>query len=283
MLRLVSRSQLSFASRVAAPATAVSANVHRRLAASATGSSTPTGASSNATSAAAAADDVLSASPKVAVSQMASSKAVRIMNRELLDEQIRPERPTEPVVPRGWKVHQKLGSGEFWVTRMYENEVGTLEELRLRCGIDIKDPEKTYRQDDGEREEPEHFNFNLFISKPKAGAKVGGLEFMLTSVDAELVLDGMAVHSTYEDLQIAMTRSAKCIADTNLRYRGPYINELDEDFADELMNYLDDRGVHNTFAEFIQQQAHVSEQLEYEHFLKIVRAFASAPKKKQTP
>ena len=197
------------------------------------------------------------------------------MNRELMEERVRPERPPEPAVPRGWTVHHKLGTGEFWVTRMYENDIGTLEELRVRCGVEIKCPERTYRQDDGERDEPEHFNFNLFVSKPKKGTEVGGLEFILTSVDSELVLDGLAVHSSKADLVVAATRDAASTADKATRYRGPYINELDEDFADELMNYLDDRGIHNGFAEFIMNQAHMAEQNEYEHYLKIVRAFAS--------
>jgi hypothetical protein len=216
--------------------------------------------------------------PVVPAEYMTSVRAVRMMNRELIEEGLRPERPPEPQVPRGWTVHHTVGTAEFWVTRMYENDVGTLEELRARCSVEIKDPERTFRQDDGEREEPEHFNFSVFASKPKKGADVGGIEFSLTSVDGELVLDAMAIHNTRADLVVAMTRDVKCVTDRDSRYRGPYISELDEDFADEIMNYLDDRGVHNTFAEFIMNQAHTTEQLEYEHYLKIIRAFASTKK-----
>lgn len=236
-------------------------------------SSSAVGAAKTATSPEAAVSD--SGYKGVAAKDMVSVKAVRMMNRELIDEQVRPERPPEPATPRGWTVKHEMGTGEFWVSRMYENDVGTLEELKVIGSVEIKDPEKTYRQQDGEREEPEHFNFSLFVSKPKKGEEVGGVEFMLTSVDSEIVLDGMAVHSNRADLVVAMTRKKSCVVDKELRYRGPYINELDEDFADEIMNYLDERGVHNTFAEFIRDLAHTVEQAEYEHFLKLIRAFAA--------
>lgn len=223
-------------------------------------------------------DAAAAAAAPPANTQTTSAKGIRIANRELLEEQVRPELPPEPRVPRGWTLHHTPGTGNFMLSRLYENDVGSLEELTLRCAIEVKDYEKTYRQDDGEREDPEHFNFTLFVAKPRAGTNVGGLEFMLTSVDCELVFDGLAVHSTREELEVAMTQSAAARKQRDDKYRGPFINELDEDFADELMNYLDDRGVDNTFAEYLMQQAHWIEQLEYENWLKLLRAFASAPK-----
>jgi hypothetical protein len=209
-------------------------------------------------------------------------KAVRIANRELSEEANRPEKPPKPSVPRGWAIEHAAGRSFFTMKRQYENDLGTVEAMRLYCAIEIKDPERTYRQDDGEREDPEHFNFQLQIMKPNANG-VGALDFALTSIDGELLLDSMSIHSNMADADVAFTRTVAAGRQRDGMYRGPYINELDDDFTDEILNYLDDRGVHNAFAEFVQMQAHYTEQEEYEHWLLLLRGFAAQPKLSPAP
>lgn len=208
-----------------------------------------------------------------------SDKAVRLINRELTEEQWRPELPPVPRVPRGWSFEHTPGTAFFTLQRTYESigERGltTVELLRVRCAIGNKDPEKTYRLDDGERDEPEHFTFTLALSKPRSTSFTGGVEFTMTVVDSELVFDCAAMHTSKEALDnVVDLRDIASVARRNQSYRGPYVRELDEDFVDEMLAYLDERGVNNAFAEFIQQQAHWTEQQEYLHWLKIVRDFA---------
>jgi hypothetical protein len=201
-----------------------------------------------------------------------SDKAVRLVNRELQEEQFRPELPPVPTIPRGWTFEHTPGHSYFTLKREFESDRGVIEQLRVRCQLEIKDPEKTYRQDDGERDEPEHFTFTLLINKPKRAP--GGLEFTCTSVDNELVVDGLAVHADDSSLENAWTRMPLNIAEREARYRGPYMKELDEDFMDELLAFMDERGINNAFAEFIAMQGHWTEQEEYLTWLRMVRAFA---------
>lgn len=195
-------------------------------------------------------------------------KLNRITLREYKEELRRDEKPPPPIVPLGWTVQHPEGSSVF--TMFKRNGV---EELHLSCQLEIKDPEKTYRWDDGERRENEHFNFTVLVTKPET-APNHAIEFALTSVDSELVLDAITVHSTKEDVDTALKRTLDAQTKRGLKYRGPSINELDEDFNDELLHYLEERGVHNAFAEFIAAQSHYIEQLEYESWLMMLNEFA---------
>ncbi|RNF00282.1 putative p22 protein precursor [Trypanosoma rangeli] len=144
--------------------------------------------------------------------------------------------------------------------------------------MELKEYEGTYRMDNGEREEEEYLFFTLFVQKQRFQ---GALEFGLTSIDMELVMDSLTIHSNGEELDDAYgalsavtsmnNLSEKCIEKSNLlcqrkrdtRYRGPMLSELDDDFSDEVLDYLDERGVNNGFAEYIMVQAHFFEQEEY--------------------
>ena len=149
---------------------------------------------------------------------------------------------------------------------------GKIEDMRIRCLLEIKDYEKTYTFGVGERRENPHYNFSLFIVKPKSDFE-GGLEVSLTAIDGEMVLDGFTVHSTKEALITASSMSHQAELETARRYRGPYVNELDDDFADEFINYLDDRGINNAFAEYITAQSLHAEDQNYLYWLQVMKNF----------
>ncbi|CUG86334.1 Hypothetical protein, putative [Bodo saltans] len=143
--------------------------------------------------------------------------------------------------------------------------------------MEIKQYEHTYRMDTGEREEEEHVIFSLFIEKERwSQGGGGGLEFTLTSIDHELVLDALAVHDTKAAFDEAKElRLTTRVEKRDRRYRGPMVGELSEELNDEILDYLDERGIHNGFAEYVMAQAHYSEQMNYEHMLALMRKFAA--------
>lgn len=253
-------------------------------------------------------------------------RLARISRREVNDEQRRPHRPPFPKVPMGWTVQHAPGTSYFTMHKRISGSdprggvsvAGGVadEELRIFASGEIKEPEFTFRADDGEREEPEHLNWCVFISKPFKGQKStfmpggglrrdiggegdassssgngkneigafngGGLEVSLTTIDHELILDSIAVHDTAEKLEMAWRariHGPELMFKRDRHYRGPYIGELDEEFVDEILNYLDERGINNSFAEFMQAQWHWLEQVEYEEWLRMLMAF-STPKHK---
>lgn len=142
--------------------------------------------------------------------------------------------------------------------------------------------------DNGEREEQEYLNFSLFMRKPRYPK--GGLEFTLTSIDMELVLDSLVIHPTNEAFETAKACYQRDVSLRNSaegpksngearrihrsRYGGPMLNELDDDLSDEILDYLDERGVNNAFAEYVLAQAYYYEQEEYLNWLRLLRKFS---------
>jgi len=210
-----------------------------------------------------------------------------VIAREQYEETMRDELPLRPSVPRGWKLDHKMGSSLFVLEREILVEGSpSVDHMKAFAHTEIKVPEKTYRHETGERTEQMHLCFELFVSKPSCGhwssslkaeegAKGGGIEFQLTSIDSELILDGVAIHSTHEHFLAAQEQSLLGVTARNYRYRGPYMNELDEDLTDEMFDYLDDRGVNNVFAEYLMSQSHYYEQEEYLNWLKLLKRFIS--------
>lgn len=206
-------------------------------------------------------------------SQRRHEKLAMLAMREMGEELRRTDKPPLPICPKGWTIAHEPGHNYFWLKRKYTPRHGSEEELRIYAQLEIKEPEATYSFSDGERDIGEHLTFWIFINKPSC-PEVGGLEFVLTSVDAELAIDGLAVHSTNQDFAAAVSRDWKALHDRNQRYRGPYIAELDEDFSDEISAYLEERGITNNFADFIMALAHYIEQDEYENWLQLLDEFS---------
>lgn len=214
--------------------------------------------------------------------------------REEKEEKLRDFLPERPSVPPGWTLSHDPGTCSFTLSKAVEIRSCGVEWLTVYAMLERKQYESTYRADSGEREEQEYFNFALFIKKQRHSG--GGLEFGMTAIDYELVVDSLVVHPTHEHLDVARRalgvplascrsedRHARwanrrtCLQLARLRdyrYRGPRLNELDEDLSDEILDYLDERGVNNAFAEYIMSQCGYYEQQEYIHWLRLLRRFA---------
>jgi hypothetical protein len=193
--------------------------------------------------------------------------------QELREELVRDERPVKPIVPTHWAMLHVPGSNIFELSRAI-NIRGAEEKISMVAQMEIKQPEATYRMDTGERNEIMHLTASAFFEKQRFPE--GGLEFTLTFIDNEVVIDGMCVHTKPEQLASAKLQSRR--AKERLRqamYRGPYINELDEELTSEIFEYLEERGVNNAFAEYMLNQAYSLEQEEYQNWLELLKVFAA--------
>ena len=201
----------------------------------------------------------------------------RILEREIAQENRRLDSPVAPVIPSGWRYFHTPGDQFLSLSKRVENERNQLEEMRIYFPLPIHHEVLTYNYTDGERMENAHYTFHLFVVKPQQEAQFsGGMEFILTCIDCELILDACVVHETKEELLNATTAAFATETKRDERYRGPSINELDDDLADEMINYLDDRGINNAFAEYITLQGLHAEDMNYKHYLELQYRFAKS-------
>lgn len=213
-------------------------------------------------------------------STLVHSKLFALTSREEFEESVRDFLPPKPLVPPEWQLYHVQGSNRFDLLKVCEIRQRGEEQLHIVTFLEQKEYEKTYRMDNGEREEQEFLNFHLFLKK--VGKLSGGLEFTLTSIDMELVVDSLTVHKSDEKFfgakkalgssMFLVANAAKQERDNN--YRGPMLSELDDDLTDEILDYLDERGINNAFAEYLISQAHFFEQSEYLTWLSMLKRFA---------
>lgn len=215
-------------------------------------------------------------------------KLYHLTRREEREEGLRDFLPPKPLLPAGWSIQHSTGLNRFDLKKKIEIRQCGMEEMHVITLLETKEYEGTYRMDNGEREEQEYLNFGLFMRK--ARYPKGGLEFSLTSIDMELVMDALIIHPTNEAFETAKAcyeRDAVLTRNTagpvtngeaqrmrRSKYGGPMLNELDDDLSDEILDYLDERGVNNAFAEYIMSQAYYYEQEEYLNWLRLLRKFS---------
>lgn len=204
--------------------------------------------------------------------------------REEREEALRDFLPEKPVLPAGWNFKHSTGSNLFEMTKEVEIRGCGAEQLHVIALLERKQYESTYRMDNGERNEQEYLNFVLFINKNRYDK--GGLELGLTSIDMELIMDSVSIHDTKEKFEAAKQcwyeskNSHQLPTNLSLRrnrdsfYRGPMLNELDDDLSDEMIDYLDERGINDAFADFMMSQAYYLEQEEYLNWLRLLRRFS---------
>ena len=184
----------------------------------------------------------------------------RAVSRELQDEQSRQDRMEEPAIPQGWTLTHARGTSVFEMKKQFEDEV-----LEVTCELQVRDPAMAEAR--AAEEVKVHFPFTLLVIKGR-----DALDFTLTSIDNELVLDGVTHHN---DVNLARDMSAEGQTKKDKRYQGPDISELDEELAQALIDYLLVRGVNDPFAEFIANYSWWLEQQEYEGWLSAVGKFTA--------
>ncbi|GET88616.1 hypothetical protein, conserved [Leishmania tarentolae] len=215
-------------------------------------------------------------------------KLYQLTMREEYEEGVRDFLPPRPLLPAGWRLQHESGSNRFDLFKNVEIRQCGAEELHVITLMETKQYEGTYRMDNGEREEQEYLNFGLFMRKKRY--PTGGLEFSLTSIDLELVMDALTIHPSeeaFESAKVCYGRNNAVAEKKDMhnlsgdarrrcasKYRGPMLSELDDDLSDEILDYLDERGVNNAFAEFVMAQAFFFEQEEYINWLRLLRKFS---------
>lgn len=154
-------------------------------------------------------------------------------------------------------MHHVPGSNKFVLRKSYEDET-----LEVRCALPdsnvASSPEAQQGSDNAS-------NVVLLVQK---GAET--LRFGLSIEDQELVLETVA---HFKDGSIPKDESSVGEAKRRSTYAGPLINELDSDFVDQLLSYMDQRGVTDELAVFITEFAFWKEQQEYENWLDAVANF----------
>jgi hypothetical protein len=173
----------------------------------------------------------------------------------LLSEQQDEESRTkveQPQIPSGFTVSRPSAS-RFTLNRKFSDE-----SIEVQC--QLMEPAQT---EEGE----EKAKMTAVITKGSEAVR-----FELAAVENELVILA-AAH--YKDAAVARDWSPKGAADRDTKYAGPAIHQLDEGVTNGFVNYLEERGINDSFAEFIVQYAFWLEQQEYENWLGCMSKFVS--------
>jgi hypothetical protein len=174
-----------------------------------------------------------------------------VATAELQEERQRDDRVAIPAPPSGWALTHTDGTSTFEMTKTVGNE-----SLTVRSQLVRKDPEVVESGGD----KSELYPFTLYVTR-KDGTT---LDFSLCSVDNELVVDNVAV---LKDKSMLAKDTAELIFQREQLYEGPFVPELNEELVNALCSFLEERGVDDSFAEFIAQYHYAMEEREYEGWL----------------
>ena len=181
------------------------------------------------------------------------------LKAELQEEMSREDKTACPEVPPGWTIQHAPGSNFFTMKKTYQDET-----MEVHCVLPIRDPEILEEKSGNHQEQ---CPFTLVVSK---GGKA--VDFTLTAIDGELVLDGIAF---YNDAALARDMSPDAMNKKDTRYAGPALPELNEELVESFISYLEERGINDSFAEFIEVYTFWMEQQEYERWLADVAEFSA--------
>lgn len=181
--------------------------------------------------------------------------------RELEEEQ-QEEKTPRPDIPAGWTLKHKAGESCFTLSKQYNDE-----SLEVYCQLQVADPDIAERRRNGDDSSMEHFPFTLLVTR---NGKT--LDFSLTHVDGEMVIDGLA---HFASPAVASDMSAEGMARKERMYQGPTFAELHDKLVDSVAAFLEERGVDDDLSAFVASYSYWMEQQEYENWLRCVADFAS--------
>jgi complement component 1 Q subcomponent-binding protein len=191
-------------------------------------------------------------------SRRLQSNLAEVAKIELEEEESRPDKMSNPTIPAGWSLEHKAGESFFTMKKKYNDEI-----LEVYCQLQVLEAEASEEGDTSGAQK--HYPFILRVER-----KSRAMEYNLTCIEAELVLDGLTM---YDDAAVARDNSANGLAVKERRYAGPTVAELNGTLVDSMIEFLAARGVNDEFAQFIAQYSYDLEQKEYENWLKQVVAF----------
>ena len=180
------------------------------------------------------------------------------LKAELQEELGRDDKSACPAVPADWTVNHNPNTNNFSLKKTFHDE-----SLEIFCQLPIREPEIA---EEG-KTSTEHYPFTMVVTK---GGKA--MDFNLSAIEGELVLDGIAFH---HDAAVARDMTPEGLSKKDKSYGGPTIAELNGELVESFISYLEERGVNDSFAEFIEEYAFWMEQQEYEGWLGDVADFTA--------
>jgi len=182
---------------------------------------------------------------------------------ELTEEEAREDKAACPPTPPGWNLSRLEGETRFHMRKEHNGEV-----IECFCQLEVADPELVEKRvEQGANAPSEHFPFTVTVTK-----KGKAMDFTLTHMDGELVIDGMTL---YDSPALARDFSAEGLNKKERFYQGPAMAELNESLVQGMVAFLEERGVDDDFAAFVAQYSYWLEQTEYEKWLRKVVDFCA--------
>ena len=195
--------------------------------------------------------------------RFASTSLGEEAKNELSEEEAREDKAACPPTPAGWTLTRNDGETRFHMRKEHGNEV-----VECFCQLEVADPELVEKRVNQESNAPsEHFPFTVTVTK---NGKT--LDFTLTHMEGELVIDGM---THYASPTLARDFGAEGLNKKERFYQGPAMAELNSSLVQGMVSFLEARGIDDDFGAFVAQYSYWLEQTEYEMWLRKVVDFCN--------
>ena len=171
-----------------------------------------------------------------------------VLQNELDEELQRTDKKPLPALPSGWEIFHKTGMSTFSMKK--RTEKGEL--LVLHSKIISKSDENT------------SIPFSVTVEKNGKG-----LNFSLAA-NGELVLENITSITDSKTLRL-ITEDTEAPE----LFNGPDLSELNDTVMQSFLSYLDQLGINDSLAEFIEDYCFAIEQDEYENWLSDIIKFTS--------
>ena len=216
------------------------------------------------------------------------SNFLKVIKKEIDDEEYRDDK-IPPDVPAGWTIHHDEGTSFFTMQRTWRRiGSGKLKKVSV-TPTDSEDATRGPQDDDIETHfirsvikqrdvslDPEldlrgeHFPFNIIITTDFSDSCI---DVTCDVVEGELRFDNVR---SYESKLLGKDLSLAAAFDRGTMYPGPCLDETEEEVLDGLQAYMAERGFDDQFAEFVAQYTCWIEQMEYEKWLRDLKAYVEA-------
>ena len=198
----------------------------------------------------------------------ATENLIKAIDKEIDDETMRVDK-VPPMKMTGWTIHHDEGTSFFTMKREWrkENSKEPPESHVVRCQLTTRDvsldPEQDIRG--------EHFPFTFQVRKE---GQV--IDIAMDVIEGEVLAEDVSIY--YQEPKDGLDADGLALSsiERNMMYRGPVLDESEEEFLDGLQTWLAEREIDDQFGEFIGQQSVWIEQQEYERWLKELRRFVVA-------
>lgn len=162
------------------------------------------------------------------------------------------------IVEKFFTIHEEKGKGEVILTRTHNDE-------KIQVFFHVQDVEDESMFDEEEAEESE-----------EEGVSNIGVNFRvdITRGDKKMIIAAVGG----QELDVRAVRFVPANADRNneeIYYGGPEFSELEEDFQEAFLDYLEERKIDGDLAFFVLSHSREKEQKEYVNWLETLESFSA--------